>query len=110
MADPRRLNLADQVLVNALAAICLPVIRDAGREKMLIAILREILPGTTDDNPQMAPLIAAARGFLDGPALDLPREAGAKLRAADPLTRFFEGRAAAALEAFRGARQEVANG
>lgn len=113
MADPahpaRRLNLADQVLINTLAAILLPVVHDAGREKMLIGVLREVLPSTSDEHPQMMRLIEAAQGFLDGPVIEAPREVGAKLRAAAPAADFFTARAAQALEAFRAAKTGVAN-
>lgn len=98
------LNLADQVLINALAAILLPVVQDAARERMAIEVLGEVLPGASADHPQLAPLVVAARGFFDGPVLDVPREAGAKLRAAGPLADFFMARAGAALEAFRAAK------
>lgn len=104
MADPRRLNLGDQVLVNVLAAILLPVIHDGARERMLIDVLREVLPGVSEDHPQMRPLIEAAKGFLDGPVLDAPREASAKLRAAEPVADFFMTRAGSALDAYRAAK------
>ncbi len=109
MADPRRLNLADQVLINALAAIVLPVVHDAGRERMWIEVLREVLPSTNEEHPQMTAVYEAAKRFFDGPVLDLPREQAAKKRAIEPLTGFFEKRAALALEAFRAAKNGVAD-
>ena len=108
MADPqtsaRRLNLADQVLVNALAAIVLRVVHDADREKMWVDVLREILPSTSEEHPQMMDVIEAAKGFFDGPVLDATREVSAKWRAGAPLVQFFEKRAALALDAFRVAK------
>ena len=113
MADPRsegrRMNLADQVLVNALAAIVLPVVHDPARERMLIEILREVLPQASEEHPQMMAVYEAAKGFFDGPVLDVPREVGAKARAVEPLVRFFEARTGAALDAFRAAKTGVAD-
>jgi hypothetical protein len=104
MAEPRRLTLADQALINVLAAIQLPVIIEPAREDMLIAVLREVLPGSSSEHPQMMPLIEAAKGFLDGPVSDAPRTVSARLRAAGPLADFFMGRAGQALEAMRAAK------
>lgn len=104
MAEPRRLTLADQALINVLAAIQLPVIIEPAREDMLIAVLREVLPGSSSKHPQMMPLIEAAKGFLDGPVSDAPRTVSARLRAAGPLADFFMGRAGQALEAMRAAK------
>lgn len=113
MADPRassrRLNLADQVLVNALAAILLPVIHDPARERMLLDVLREVLPQASGEHPQMMAVYQAAQGFFDGPVLDVPREIGAKARAVEPLVRFFEARTGAALDTFRAAKTGVAD-
>lgn len=105
-----RLSLADQVLVNTLAAILLPVLHGGARERMLIGVLAEVLPAASREHPQMRPLIEAARGFLTGTVLDAPREVGAKVRAARPAADFFIRRAALALEAFRAAaKPEVAD-
>lgn len=104
MAEPRRLTLADQALINVLAAIQLPVIIEPAREDMLIAVLREVLPGSSSEHPQMMPLIEAAKGFLDGPVSDAPRTVSARLLAAGPLADFFMGRAGQALEAMRAAK------
>lgn len=102
MAEPpAALTLADQVLVNALAALCVAVVHDAGRERMLIEVLAEVLPATTPGHPQLEPLRAAAEQFLNNPVIELPREAAARLRAAEPLAAFFTARAGLALEAFR---------
>lgn len=103
-------NLADQVLINALAAILLPVLHEVKREQMFVAVLAEVLPGTNEENPQMRPLIEAAKGFFDRTRYsEVPRDQAAKALTIEPLAQFFAHRAGVALEALRAAKLEAAN-
>lgn len=106
--NPHRLNLADQILVNTLAALCLRVAADRNRDQMLLDTLGEILPRTTRTNPRLSPVIDEARKVTSlALGADNPRALALALTVAGrALVHFFEWRAAMALDADRKAQSE----
>lgn len=103
MAEPGPLSLADQVMVNALAALVLAPVATVPEREMLIDVLAEVLPRVNRHHPKLTGLIEDAE-MLTQASMRGPVGMGrttALLMVARGLTEFFRWRAGLALDALR---------
>ena len=99
MASPAyALTIADQVFVNALSVLMLPVIRDDADLRDFSAIARDVRPQVNRDHTFVGPLVAAFAEY-DGARDNMLRER-ARLRLLDLLVQFFRWRTALAYDRF----------
>lgn len=100
MASPAyKLTVPDQVFVNALTILILPVVQDTQIFATWRAVAIEVRPGVNRDHSYVGPMVQA---FDDWDrAQDRMMRERARLRLVELLTSFFSWRGALALDAFK---------
>lgn len=106
----RRLSLADQAFVNALAMVVAPVLRDKAALDEASGMVRAALAlGADTDAPVLAGLGNAWDGFEAArQSGDVPARARAEMVLREELAAFFRWRAMMALERAEAARKGAA--
>lgn len=104
MANPVRLSIADQVMINALAWVSVNIHPEDPNVRMWMGVVREVLPSVSMQIPAMRQLAQSVQVLLRDDVDGLERER-ARLRLRDGLMALFMARAGQALEQFREGKQ-----